>query len=288
MRTTLFLLLSVLSLCQNTWAQKENWTFSDRTGIKGVQLGVGNIVLGKPFQLKESLNQYVTEKASDSVNFRHAVPDKNCATIRLEVVYAPFRFNSNPWLKNIELMGGFSFRSYTGYKVTVYAGGDISPIEGTYVKHDYTASLKYASLNAAFSVNHKVSKLVMIYGRAGIGLGINNGLRLESGATEYTHYYDDTTNNVVNVNKYGFGDDKVYFSSQKSWHQEASIGLKVYVSCRVNLYAEYVIDNRIYKQAGRDNYTVFGQGFILGFRYKFNPPEAKESGEPEKKPSAFW
>lgn len=283
------LLLSVLVfLSIQSFAQEKDWSFVDKTGIKGIQLSFGSELLNDPFFHQRILNAYVTEQPADSITILQDQNHKNIPSGKLQLVYAPFRFSSNIWLRNFELLGGLSFQNNITRRVRIASGYENTDTSGIYNKKEYKLSQKSGFATLGFQFNYPLGNRLMAYAGFGGGWGIFNGLHIESSGNEQTIYQDDSVNQKVIRTSYFTEPAQDFYQSKSYWQSNLLLGVKLYLTCRVNLYAEYGLQSIYFNPSGTEKYRQSSQFFQLGIRLKFNPPEPTDPEDEKKTPSAFW
>lgn len=278
-----FVLLSTVLV-----AQKKDLTFSDRTGIKGVQFSLGNYRVMNPQKWDGVLRNHVREKpAKDSVYLSRKPFESSRALLQLELVYAPFRFNSNSWLRNIEIFGGISHRSFETV-ISTNRGGAVNERDLQYFERDYLMQFNHTAAQVRVAVNKSILPSTMVYGSFGYGLGLSSGLRLWGSNTSEWYYSYDTVNGTYSQSNFLHQEEQVFYQSKGITQQSVSLGLKVYLSCRINLYAEYGLEFLQIRKPGTPVYRQNSHGFQIGLRFKFNPPEPLEEEDKVKPKNVFW
>jgi len=293
MRKSLLLLLASLSLCQNAWSQKENWTFSDRTGIKGVQISFATLPLINKGQVTTFQNHFTSIRNSgDSISTglygpRHRIN----ANMQVEVVYAPFRFNSTKILKNLELMAGVSIRQFDQQYITeVISNRQSGSYDTERIYYELSNRSSFFNLKAA--VNFPISSGIAGFANLGYGFGLSSGSVFTQSKRYNTTYQWQNywggggSYNPVIVN--ASGQEEVRYKTSV-YHQETlNLGVKIYVSCRMNLNLSYAFHLAQYVDRNSFTSSINEHGFQVGMRFKFNPPEPLTPEEKEKLKDAFW
>jgi hypothetical protein len=285
-RILIFFFVGIMPLVSS--AQKKDWTFSDRTGIKGIQFSLGSYRISNIDQWQNVLRDHVEEPlAADSVHLIGQHWRANRAILQLELVYAPFRFNSNSWLRNTEILAGFSHRGYDEIMQCNW-GGEINETDGQYFERSYSLTFNHTAAQVRVAVNRTILPSVMAYGTFGMGMGISRGLTIQSSNTKESYYSMDTVYQTFTHTNFVHQTEEVHYQSKGIRQQSLSLGVKVYLSCRMNIYAEYGMEFLQMHQPGTGNLYQNSQGFQLGLRFKFNPPEQLEEQDKLKDDNVFW
>lgn len=283
-------LVFMLILPLTASAQKKDWAFSDRTGIKGIQFSLGSYRLINEETWKNMLSGYVKEKAiPDSIYIiKPGFSDRNRAVVQLELVYAPFRFNSNLWLRNLEIMGGISHRAFD-QTIRTNMGGVVNEHDLQYFERRYSLSFNHTAAQVRVGTSRSILPSFMLYGTMGLGMGISRGLTIESSDITESYYSPaDSTNTSYIEKNFVHPGDGVYYKSKGIRQQSLSLGLKFYATCRLNIYAEYGVEFLQIHKPGAANLYQNSHGFQIGLRFKFNPPEPKNEEENPKDDNVFW
>lgn len=286
-----FLLVFLLSIGPViSMAQKKDWSFSDRTGIKGIQFSLGSYQLMDQETWKNMLSGYVEETPiADSIYVtKSPFSGKNRAVIQLELVYAPFRFNSNLWLRNLEVYGGISHRAFDE-TIRTNRGGAVNENDFQYFERSYSLSFNHTAAQVRVAVNRSVLPSFMVYGTFGAGMGISRGLIIQSSEIIESYYSpeDSTNKNYIKTN-FTHPGQGVFYQSKAISQQSISLGLKFYATCRLNIYAEYGMEFLQIHKPGAANIYQNSHGFQVGLRFKFNPPEPVGEEEKVKDDNVFW
>lgn|GEM_PF-2408170 len=149
-------------------AQKENWSFSDRTGIKGIQVSFGVLQLMNKHDVlyfHENFTPY--RNSGDSIFSKpYGKIQKLTANLQFEIVYAPFRFNSRQILRNLELMAGLSYNGMDQeYKTEVKTNQTPSSYDSDRDYYLLTNNSGFLNLKAVF--NFPVASGIAAFGSLG-------------------------------------------------------------------------------------------------------------------------
>ncbi|MBI1221212.1 MAG: outer membrane beta-barrel protein [Bacteroidetes bacterium] len=230
----------------------------------------------------------MTEIPGDTVHLLYDKDYRALPSFRLQLVYAPFRFSSNTFLRNVELIGGIYSQSQVVKYISLISGGENTDTSGIYNYKDYKLDERFGAATLSMQFNFPVFDKVMVYGSLGGGWGIFNGLRMESKGMNQRIFQDDSINNKTIVTDIQTEAPKVFYQSTSSWQSNFLIGAKVYLTCRINLYAEYGYQSIFFLPKGHQSYHQNGQTLHFGIRFKFNPPDKSTPEKQEPKQGAFW
>ncbi len=288
------LLLLLLFPGKPALAQKENLTFVDRTGIKGLQLSFGTRQLANYPEWNHVFRKFVSvTEIPDSVSFQPAHKDlqKTRAVVQVQVVYAPFRFSHHTLLRNFELSMGLNYRRmHHKYLEERHSPGN--PSYYYQERNIYDMNLSNTTLFTKGIVNYPIAGSLMGYGSIGFGMNIAGALDIDR--TEYSYRVLESQTSQHGTyyqlsQEYSDSRKENLYSAQRVTYQTASLGLKVYLTCRLNLNLEYQLDYFRFRSNHAVKLYQLQHGLQFGLRFKFNPPEPLS--EEEKKKDAdrpFW
>ncbi|MDX5320535.1 MAG: outer membrane beta-barrel protein [Bacteroidota bacterium] len=284
-----FLFFGILFLSGDfSFAQKEDWSFVDRTGIKGIQFSLGNQLLSDPFYHNRILGSYVQETLTDSIKVRKSQDKRLLTSGNLQIVYAPFRFSNNTWYRNFELIGGLHFQANPYRRIELKSGYENTDTSGIYNKKVYELNQFTGLASLTAQVNYPIGGSWMVYGGISGGWGVFRGLNIKTSGNVQTIFVDDSLNNQQLQISYETEPEQVFYQSTGYWMGQLHVGAKVYLTCRFNLYIEYGIQSLHFYPKGKENYHQFSQGLQVGLRLKFNPPDSEDPKDEKKTRGAFW
>lgn len=290
----ILLLVCSLSLSSLLLAQDAKLPFSERTGIKGINLQIG--FTGQKYSLLKdgsiiTSNRYcslITREFNTSrfneVSFQQRKSNL-MPSLRAELVLAPFRLSPKRWKRNIEWTHGVFIQSYQG-------DWDILGVvdSSTYKVHYYRrVNMNLTQLNYQTNVffNFLLTGSTMLYGGLGGGAGIPLTGYLAAGELRKYRFEWDGYRFLYRTYEFS-GTGETINTSNFNLHTYASAGIKAHISCRINLNLEFAFQGTFHHMTYGGFLPDYRTGLTLGMRYKFNrpPDEDGEGGENEEKP--FW
>jgi hypothetical protein len=209
--------------------------------------------------------------------YKHSRLDNS---LELGIVFKPKYTSNNYLLRNLELRHalGYNESQYFFSWDTIQEGRFLVPYGSDYFEQNVYYGLS-ANTSSKVLFNH-----LKVYGGADVRIGKSlyseYGISRNSASIVY-----DIDPSIINPDE----NQKDYFSlNNRSLGLGYTAGIKVYLSCYLNLHIEFR-ELWIHQQFAQTNnsHVLKNSQFLVGLRYKFSPLLAKSSQNP-KTQSAFW
>lgn len=285
----ILLALLILTSLSPAMAQKKDWSFSDKTGIKGVQMSFG---INYPQNMKYWAEGVFQEYGDSNWkqrgdNYYSTATRPQQFPVMLELVHAPFRFHTNPYLKRLELTGGIYYNHLKErHFFTTYKDIDETHWETRYIS--YSMSNRQFGIHAGFNLSQPITHSLMVYGGYGLGLNLFGKFIVSREFYQVKQHYTPSDTMPTHSTLITDLPRQTLAYYPQMFTQQFIVGAKAYLTCRMNIYAEYNYRTFHVLRPGMADLSNNGHGLVLGIRYKFNPPEPDDPNAPPEEPDAFW
>lgn len=271
-------------------AQSKIWTLSERTGIKGIQANFGPRFYINSVAFQAFPRQFIPHK--DSTDFASNSFQSTHYTGTIEIIYAPFRLHHNTFLRNIELSLGLTHGYFEDFYIgSYYYNETASGYDKSEYQFIFQGNITTATLKGCF--NLPIAHKTMGYSSLGYGFGISGGAQFSQYSQNDFHFIRqvDPNTGFTTTSRRQTASNKsvnILYHGNRFHQGILSVGLKHYLTCRVNVFGEYRLEYTRFIDPNNTALPIATHGFQIGFRLKFNPPEPENPDNEKKKQNAFW